>query len=367
MSNVFEDSPWHREATVAVHTNMVVSEYLATLTKKSWSEGDLLGAFVCAFHDVGKPAARTEAYKPERGTYYRYVGHELISARIWEDWAVNNWKFLESEFGMVASSIYRVSWMIENHLPWSVKKEAKRRALAVTAMYCGSGNIQPFINVLKADTWGRISDDATEKRAKVNAWCDEFIDYAESVHEEVKAERSVLSDDDSPIIYIPIGVSGSGKSTLFDSESMDCILKKDGIDVDRIVNYSLDALRMAWYDHGGDYQKAWTLACDDKTFNSKARTAFNVAVQEGCDIYLDNMNLSRKSRAGYIQTARQHGYRIHAILLPVALQTVLDRQSTRTDKTLPKDAVRDMYMRLSIPSKTEVDRIITYSGNLPKT
>ncbi len=360
MSTVCEDSPWHREKTVAIHTNMVVGEYLAQVTTATWSKYDLYGAFVCAFHDVGKPAAREEAYKPERGVYYRYGGHELISARLWEDWAVRNWEFLVSEFDMDSQAIYRIGWLIENHLPWDTKKAAKRKSLALGVIDCAS-KASIFNNILRADTYGRISDDASEKRAKVEAWCDEFTKLCLSTKVDIKNTKEDLG---APIMYVPIAVSGSGKTTMFNSESMDCVRKIDGVG-DNIIYYSLDALRLKWYDPD-DYANAFKMACDDKQFNAKITTAFEVAVQSQRDIYLDNMNLSRKSRAKYIQKARQHGYLISAMLLPVALQTVLDRQDTRTDKTVPKGVVEDMYMRLSIPSKGEVDRIITYDGNLPK-
>ena len=77
MHLVPENSPWHRERNVGVHTDMVVSEYLIRVGN-DWNHNDLLGAFVCAFHDVGKPKAseknaveltktRMSANKKEKG------------------------------------------------------------------------------------------------------------------------------------------------------------------------------------------------------------------------------------------------------------------------------------------------------------
>jgi gluconate kinase len=85
----------------------------------------------------------------------------------------------------------------------------------------------------------------------------------------------------------------------------------------------------------------------------------------GKPIYVDNTNLSKKGRANYIREARKYGYIVQAILVPVDLQTILDRQDTRQDKFVPLDAVEQQYMRLNLPSLGEVDRIITYAGNLP--
>lgn len=360
MSTVFEDSPWHRERNVAVHTNMVVAEYLNRVGKSShWSVRDLYGAFACAFHDVGKPAARTEAYKPERGTYYRYGGHELVSARLWEDWAVRNWEFLKEEFDLSSKAIHATGWLIENHLPWSIKKAEKRRLLAL-GVKDAVNNIEVFINVVKADTWGRISDDATEKKATVNAWCEEFRYLFKEVTNEYK-NRYV--NPDAPIMYMPIGVSGSGKSTMMNSEGMKCVMEEDGVEGE-LLHFSMDVFRQNWYDVD-NYANAFKLACEDKQFMNKVNTMFCKMLETGQSIYADNINISKKRRAHYIRQARQFGYNIKVILLPVDLQTVIDRQETRTDKTVPLDAVERQYMSLALPSKGEADDIIIYSGNLP--
>jgi len=365
MSKISENSPWHRESTVAVHTNMVVGEFLAQSVtegcENEWSEEELLGAFAAAFHDVGKPAARTEAYNAERGTYYRFGGHELISARLWEDWAVRNWEFLVREFNFSVDWIYCVGWLIENHLPWAIKKPEKRKYLALgvsrTVVFADY-----FINLLKADTWGRISDDQDEKRQKVNDWCSEFEFLFEKTLVEFE-HRYV--DENAPILYIPIAAAGSGKSTFVNK-----LQKRDSAYATDV--FSLDELRLRWYVEGKNiasaedpYAYAFKKSCDDKHFKSQANAEFLNLVREGNNLVVDNVNTSRKSRAWYITEARKRGYTVTALLFPINLQTVLDRQRTRKDKAVPEDAVRKQYMRLSYPSLGEVDKIEVISGNLP--
>lgn len=174
MVGTVEGSPYHREANVGIHTDMVVAQYLGRCDS-IWDTPTLLGAFACAFHDVGKPAACQKngiKFKPERGNYLSFGGHELFSSRMWEDFAVREWVRLEA-FGLQVEDIYRVGWMIEHHLPWGVKKAEKRKALAQTLHETGLK--LPFIDFLLADTWGRISDDGPEKKAKVNLWVVEFL------------------------------------------------------------------------------------------------------------------------------------------------------------------------------------------------
>lgn len=358
MDTVVEDSPWHRESTVAVHTNMVVAEYLSRANQRFWSEQDLYGALACTFHDVGKPAARTEAYKPERGTYYRYGGHELVSARLWEDWAVRNWKFLENEFELKPLALSLIGWLIENHLPWAIKKPAKRTQLALGVK--STIGIQTFINVIKADSFGRISDNTIEKKQTVDVWCEEFVKFYEETIQQIE-DLSVA--ENTLFLYMPIGVSGCGKSTFLNSAKMNSILSTDG--VDELLYFSMDVLRHEWYDVD-DYTNAFKLSCEDKEFKNKVNNVFVDMIKTGKSIYADNINISKKRRAQYIDLARKHGYKITAILIPVDLQTVLDRQSSRIDKSVPLDAVKQQYMQLSSPSLGEVDTIIVVSSNLPK-
>ncbi len=365
MSRVSEDSPYHRERSVAVHTSMVVGEYLSRVPDEDsvneWFFADLSGALAAAFHDVGKPAARKEAWNEDRGTYYRYGGHEIISARLWEDWAVRNWDFLKAEFDLSPETIFCVGWMIENHMPWSITKSEKRKYLALGA-HRSIGYVENFINFLKADQWGRISDDYRTKRQDVIDWCVAFSDYFDK---EVSKETYRYKNEYAPILYIPIAASGSGKSTYIDN-----IMKRESARTTGV--FSLDLLRLHWYV--GDkklpsaedpYSYAFKKSCDDKQFKSNANAEFLNMVRDGNNIVVDNVNTSRKSRAWYIAEARKRGYNIHALLFPIDLQTVLDRQHSRSDKTVPADAVKQQYMRLSYPSIGEVDSIEVVDCNLP--
>ena len=91
MECTVENSPWHREDNVLVHTDMVVDEYVtranADHANGAWSHLTYLGAIACAFHDVGKPVARTAKFSEARGNYFSYPGHELAPARMFEDYA----------------------------------------------------------------------------------------------------------------------------------------------------------------------------------------------------------------------------------------------------------------------------------------
>lgn len=335
MVNTTELTPWHREHNVGVHTNMVVAQYLS-IAPDDWTLNTLCGAYACAFHDVGKPAAKEMKFSEARGHYPAFKGHEQISARLWEDYAVQHRADLQIPFEM----IFTVGWMIEHHLPYEIKKPDKRLALALTATVVG---LDTFTNVLFADAFGRISDDMDTKTSRVHDWVAEFSTFVkENAHPQ---KLGTLT----PTMIVPIGVSGAGKSTLRH---------------ERYSNYevfSLDDLRHQLYDTT-NYTKAYEMSVEDKEFSNKAHKAFMDVIKTNKNVFIDNTNLSRKRRRMYIDEARKRGYTVVAILLPINKQLAADRQGTRTDKSVPVSAVHQQYMALQYPSYGEFDDIRVYKS-----
>lgn len=363
MEQTVEDSPWHREKNVLVHTQMVVSEYMARWAKiqppKYWSftsvaeftpideiEG-FVGAVAAAFHDVGKPSCKVEKFKPERGTYFAFHGHELVSARLFENWVVENFAVLfgASDNSLIPENLWKIMWMIENHVPWDIKNSQLREYLARTSKHIGP---YAFPIVLSADQLGRISDDQETKLQQATIWIIEFFELMYNLTEQ-------LVHLDAPVLYIPIGSSGCGKSTYLHNE-MESVCPE-------LVEYSWDALRHEWYDRD-DYAKAFRMSTEDKNFQQKADKAFRSIVENNSNVYVDNTNLTRKRRAFFINEARKRGYRVVALTFPVSLDTVFVRQFSRTDKTVPEEVVRRQYMSLQQPSLGEFDEIVVVDTNI---
>lgn len=342
METTVENSPWHRESNVLVHTDMVVAQYIAS-APTFWIKDHLIGALAAAFHDVGKPAAKEERYSEARGTYFAFKGHEPISARLWEDFAVTNWHMFSCCLDFV--DIYRTGWVIEHHLPWDIAKPDKRRMLALTVnkMF---GTSTTFTDVLMADTQGRIADDADAKCAKSVEWVNAFELFRYS-------QPDIRLDSARPKLILPIGPSGVGKSTYKRNHHPG------------VLTFSLDELRMRWY--GENYTEAYRMSVEDKEFSNKANQEFFALIKQGKDLYVDNTNLSRKRRAMVIIEARKKGYEIVGVLFPTALSVVVNRQLTRTDKNVPEAAVRQHYMALQYPSYGEVDTVIVVDPEVPTT
>lgn len=343
MVNTVEASPWHREDNVGVHTHMVVTEYIRMCKEANdFGRPAVLGLFSCMFHDTGKPASKVEKYREDRGHYFAFHGHETVSSRIFETFACEH-------PGMFASEeIYAICWMIEYHMPWEMAANEKRRQLALTAKHIG---VDVFTRALMADQYGRIADDQDAKNARAETWVAEFKELCNTVEMDAVA-------DDAPKMFVMIGTSGSGKSTLINW------IKQSYPD---IGVFSLDELRHQFYndsrDHAG-YRDAFEQSVNDKTFNGRADSAFSTIVRERKHIVIDNVNAGAKRRGNYVTQGRRNGYNVVAVTMPVSLQMVLDRQSTRTDKSVPDEAVRRQYASIQQPSIGEFDAIVVSSHNL---
>lgn len=347
MTNCVEGSPWHRERNVGVHTDMVVNQYLITVAKEpdAWDMSEVIGFLSCVFHDVGKPAAKIEKHSEARGKYFAFHGHEQMSSRLWEDYVMTN-SLLSDLLGLTPFHIWGISWIIEHHVPWATKDKRKRDNYAKSVIQIfqedGFNDAQNFCSVLMADTYGRISDDADDKIAKSIEWCDEFY--------ELLVEHGIhdipVVDNTKPILHVPIAATGTGKSTYFNN------MPNKAVD-----HFSLDELRLAWYD-GDDYGECFKLACEDKDFAKKANSKFINMLSEGNDIYVDNCNISTKSRRFYIDEARKKGYRILAITFPISKVELNIRVVNRRDKNVGYHISESMYDRIQQPSFGEFDHIV---------
>lgn len=144
--------------------------------------------------------------------------------------------------------------------------------------------------------------------------------------------------------FVMVGVSGSGKST-----TMRQLMKLS--EGKNVQVFSLDDCRLDFYDQITDdpkeaYRKAFDYAnANQDRFNSFVQGTWDRCLLTADVLFVDNTNLTRKSRARWVNDARARGFTIWAIQVVAPLATVIARQKLRTDKDVPEAIVRDMYMR----------------------
>lgn len=343
MEATTEASPWHREANVLVHTQMVMEEYIRftnAAVGKEWDRSDFLGGLSCIWHDVGKPPAMTLKHTEERGEYKVFHGHEILSARLFENFYMSS-KEERDYIALRPSEVFVVGWMIQNHMPWaSTKQDHLKRIKATATAY---SVYDAYVRALQSDQHGRLADDQEAKLYAMREW----LKQLDAVHADdaVQTARCGPSPD-QPELVLAIGPSGVGKSTQFSMAYEQYEYEK----------FSLDALRHEFYDPV-DYAAAYAASTEDPKFTQNANSRFMQLVRAGKSVYVDNTNLSPKRRAFYISEARRRGYYITGDVMMTNLATIVSRQKTRRDKTVPESAVKQQYMALHLPDIGEVDRI----------
>lgn len=353
MKGTKEDSPWHREDDVATHTIMVVNEFIDR-APDVWTSAWFAGACAALFHDVGKPKCLVWKFKEERGNYKAFYGHEKESARVFID-MVFRVPALREIFDYLGSDIlFITAWMIEHHLPWDIKDPKKRDALMKTCCRY-LGGVEVFTTLLLSDTFGRISDDQDAKRVKAQAWVDQFhADFSGKVDYFKYLDKEAYDGDiKKPVAYFMIGTSGSGKTTYRNR-----IIKQNG----PVGQFSLDDLRHELY--GDDYALAFKRSCDDKKFKWVAKERFVDSIRNNnSKVYVhDNTSRTKRSRAMDVIELQNRGYYVVGVVFMTSLDTVLKRQHSRTDKTVPDAAVISQFYSVELPSVGEFDNIIVEYG-----
>jgi predicted kinase len=173
------------------------------------------------------------------------------------------------------------------------------------------------------------------------------------------------------IAYVMIGVSGSGKSSVIQE------IKKGALPGMRVVVFSLDDCRLSFLaERVGtealpeDVKEFYRVAFDFANANAKDFDAFVdktwIEALTADIVFIDNTNLTRKSRARWISDARAKKFEIHAIQMVTPLKTVIDRQKSRHNKSVPESVIHDMYARQQeVLLGSEADCLFVVDGTKP--
>lgn len=374
MENTVENSPWHREANVAVHTGMTISEYLKQFAADRTERQRAITLIALLFHDFGKPEAEeTLEKKDEPGVFYRrYAGHEPISGNEFLSFMCDNHELREMFFaqGFTWMDIRMIKVMIEHHLPYGLKNEQKRQKLKQMIDTTFGEDVTCFYDMLRSDCHGRISDDHPTKKQAVEDWIAEF--------QTVEYKARVVPEG-GPELIVMVGISGAGKSTLIESMNPDWLVFSE----DRLrYTYAFDNMstgeivEMQAMSEADKYQYVWNFCHMRKkdpdavvdpdvpkvlTFDQFSAVAYGKILETGRAVVLDRMNQGRKTRSKFIEAAKQKGYRIRSIEFYISEAKAKERQKTRGDKQLSDYRVHQIAMQLETPwLGAEVDATSIY-------
>jgi predicted kinase len=358
MVNTVEDSPWHREANVALHTEMSLEQFDTRFAANYSRREALVGRVAILFHDTGKPSAE-EVLEKKDGSgekYRRYAGHEQDSAVAFQECYLT----MSSLRALLTPEEARaIRWIIEHHLPYGYKDKQKRQGLAVAtwhALYTANCRYELFFDCLRSDAAGRISDDMETKLQNVEDWVEEF--------KKIPTARTAAYREQ--IAFLLIGPSGSGKSTYVRHAS------QNG---DEIISYD-DLKEQFWYHKGQaegfgfsvptrqeQYDLAWAYANENESEFKKFSDAivaaqFEMASKSGANVFVDMVNASKKKRAKFVDLANRFKFRVVAVEFWNPLDELIRRQKTRPDKSVPPGAVKQqLYAIGGAWLGSEVDRV----------
>lgn len=185
-----ENSPWHREENVAVHTNMLLDWYDSNLASARSEGQQMLTRVACLMHDIGKPPSRIIKHSEERGDYRAYHGHELVSARMWVDFATQSAE-VRDILAFDKDDIAFVALMLEHHVPFGLKNAKKRVNLKQAFLQRkGESGHRAWLDLLLSDQHGRISDGQVEKLAAVDVWMQQWEMVGQHAEEEIATKET---------------------------------------------------------------------------------------------------------------------------------------------------------------------------------
>lgn len=343
-----ENSPWHREANVAVHTEMVMRQYRERFMPHRTQVEAVIALTALLFHDTGKPVAEEVLEKKDGSgeTYRRYAGHEQSSAVTFQECYLQMPELREM---LTPYQARAVRWIIEHHLPYGYKDKVKRQGLAVAtfaALAEAGVSYDTFFDCLRSDAAGRISDDHETKLQNVETWISEF--------------RLINTAHVSPYgvqtMFILVGPSGSGKSTWINKRfdpNTDVIISFDTYkdrfwsakNQDVVGWMAPEHMSPPELDPVAHYDIIWRFANEHKSeFNQFADTqiknAINFVKSTNGTVFVDAVNASKKKRAKLIEIARQRKFDVVGVEFWNRFSTLIDRQKTRGDKCVPYSSVK---------------------------
>lgn len=163
-----------------------------------------------------------------------------------------------------------------------------------------------------------------------------------------------------------VGAAGSGKSTLVKKllpelkryNENACVFSLDDVRLEMLAMFEPEKMKQPNF-----YAEAFTL-CNSKKeeFDMLVNKSWSQALTSNV-IVVDNVNLTRKSRSRWVADLKRKNFKIVAMQVITPLDVAVKRQSTRSDKAVPIDVVKDMYFKQQeVLLNVEADRVITVDG-----
>ena len=343
MKNVPQESEWHAEGNVYIHTFMVINSLIAMPEFKELSEQAKHIVFTAAlFHDIEKRSSTIienengieRISSPGHTKKGEYTTRKILYVEIPTPFAIRE------EIAKLVRHHGLPLWAIEKRDP---KKEVIEASLCLNTKY--------LYILAKADALGRICKDKDEFLLRLELFKEICIEndcfgkaweFKSDYGRYLYLNRSDLAPDYEPYddlkfnVYLLSGLPGTGKDTY---------IKK---------NYDLPILSL------DDIRREHKISPTDRKLNGQviqfAKEKAKEYMRMKRSFIFNGTNITREMRGSWISLFTEYGARVRIIYLEVPYNILLQQNHNR-DYKVPTDVIDKLIGKLEIPTYRESHEI----------
>ncbi len=315
--DVISHNPYHLEGSIWSHTLMVCK--VAELYNMSENV-----KIACLLHDIGKIYARQQTDK-RKVAFYGHAGYSFFMAIEILNKISKELHYLSKEDKIEILSLIALH---------SEFLELRDKEDKIKQVFRNNKDLyHKALDVFFCDSNGRYFSTDTDKISLTQGMLNEYknIDV-----EKIEYGFPLLKDRRMTILC---GLPCSGKSTTAQryKDIGFTIISRDDI-----------VMELSGKEK---YDEAWKIV-DQNKVDKIEQQRFSQAIKENKNIVIDKTNLSRKNRRKYI-SALPDNYIVDCLIFATPYDEIMERNTQREGKTIPKSVYFDMMKSFCLPLKSE--------------
>lgn len=330
---------YHKEGSPLEHTRLVTNkmfEFVSCLIGKDDERYIMLMASAM-LHDIGKPST---TYWDEQKQDWCCKSHGEAGERLFRD------MFFEEELDLREKVAYLIRYHMQLHYILLKKKETQEEE--IKQILNSPVLFQDMLLLNECDLRGSINDENTEGNIV------KHINNIINLKNNVNFTNSKPSSNDTPTMYVMIGVPGAGKTTYAKN------IRENNIALP-IVSRDITRIKLGICKDG---EKAVGTNEEEKKVSVKVNEEINEYLSKQKSFIIDNTSLKKKYREGYRLMAKKHNFRLVFVYIEAP---TLNENIIRREKEIDPEVIKRMWNNFEFPQKFECDELWMVSQKHNKT